>query len=68
MFFTNSKFTNFTKIFRIKKHMNLIFAWTIFGFAVNIFFTYKIYRKMDYLVDYVQSLEKKIMNNDKKNK
>ena len=60
--FLNYKFRKLTKIFRIKRHMNILFAITFCGFALNIFFTIQIYKKMDSLLHTLKSLEHKLID------
>lgn len=65
--FLNHKFTKMAKVFRIKRHMNILFAITFCGFALNIFFTIQIYKKIDFLLCTIKSLENKLMDNKHNN-
>lgn len=61
--FLNYNFTKWMKIFRIKKHINILFAITTTLFVINIFYSIHINRKINYLLFL---LENKI--HEKKNK
>jgi hypothetical protein len=62
---TNQVFVRMTRIFRMKKQLNIIFFVSIVGCSINILSNIMIYRKISKLFDSIENKKDNKNNSDK---
>jgi len=61
----NHVFVKMTRIFRIKKQLNIIFFLSIVGCSINILYNTMIYRKISKILDSIENIKDNKNNADK---
>jgi hypothetical protein len=54
---TNDVFVKMTRIFRMKKQLNIIFFVSIIGCSINILSNIMIYRKISKIMDHIENIK-----------
>ena len=54
---TNHVFVKMTRIFRMKKQLNIIFFVSIIGCSINILSNIMIYRKISKIMDHIENIK-----------
>ena len=62
----NHVFVKMTRVFRMKKQLNIIFFLSIVGCSINILYNIMIYRKISRILDSIEN-KKDNTNNNKNN-